>query len=142
MSIAESMPTGNPVTRPEQERSWVAKNWGLLAAVAVLIGILLLPTPAALPVAGHRMLAILAFAVIVWMTEAIDYAVAHRHQFNIRVINMSIGAGVYESYDTDLLTLAAKRAVSRNTDGVSWSRPKTKPATPSARSPATCWRIR
>ena len=76
MSIAESMPTGNPVTRPEQERSWVAKNWGLLAAVAVLIGILLLPTPAALPVAGHRMLAILAFAVIVWMTEAIDYAVS------------------------------------------------------------------
>jgi anion transporter len=70
------MPTGNPVTRPEQERSWVAKNWGLLAAVAVLIGILLLPTPAALPVAGHRMLAILAFAVIVWMTEAIDYAVS------------------------------------------------------------------
>ncbi len=29
-----------------------------------------------LPVAGHRMLAILAFAVIVWMTEAIDYAVS------------------------------------------------------------------
>ena len=36
----------------------------------------LLPTPAGLPVAGHRMLAILAFAVIVWMTEAIDYAVS------------------------------------------------------------------
>ena len=35
---------------------------------------LLLPTPAGLPVAGHRMLAILAFAVIIWMTEAIDYA--------------------------------------------------------------------
>jgi subtilisin family serine protease len=44
---------------------------------------------------------------------AIDYAVAHRHQFNIRVLNMSIGAGVYESYDTDLLTLAAKRAVEK-----------------------------
>ena len=42
---------------------------------------------------------------------AIDYAVAHRHEFNIRVINMSIGAGVYESYNTDLLTLAARRAV-------------------------------
>ncbi len=42
---------------------------------------------------------------------ALDYAVAHKSEFNIRVINMSIGAGVYESYNTDLLTLAAKRAV-------------------------------
>ena len=42
---------------------------------------------------------------------AIDYAVAHKSEFNIRILNMSIGAGVYESYNTDLLTLAAKRAV-------------------------------
>ena len=42
---------------------------------------------------------------------AIDYAVAHKSEFGIRIINMSIGAGVYESYNTDLLTLAAKRAV-------------------------------
>ena len=42
---------------------------------------------------------------------ALDWAVAHRAQYNIRVINMSLGAGVYESYHTDPLTLAAKRAV-------------------------------
>ena len=48
----------------------------MFAAVAALVVILLLPTPAGLPVAGHRMLAILAFAVIIWMTEAIDYAVS------------------------------------------------------------------
>jgi serine protease AprX len=42
---------------------------------------------------------------------AIDYAVSHRSEFNIRVLNLSIGAGVYESFNTDLLTLAAKRAV-------------------------------
>ena len=42
---------------------------------------------------------------------AIDYAVAHRSEFNIRILNMSIGSGVYESYNTDLLTLAARRAV-------------------------------
>ena len=47
-----------------------------MAAVVALIVVLLLPTPVELPVAGHRMLAILAFAVIVWMTEAIDYAVS------------------------------------------------------------------
>ncbi|HEY7501876.1 MAG TPA: S8 family peptidase [Vicinamibacterales bacterium] len=42
---------------------------------------------------------------------AIDYAIAHRMDFNIRVINLSVAAGVYESYLKDPLTLAAKRAV-------------------------------
>src|SRR6266545_1449045 len=42
---------------------------------------------------------------------ALDYAVEHRAEFNIRVINLSVAAGVYESYNTDPLTLAAKRAV-------------------------------
>jgi serine protease AprX len=42
---------------------------------------------------------------------ALDYAVEHRAQFNIRVINLSVAAGVYESYNTDPLTLAARRAV-------------------------------
>ncbi len=42
---------------------------------------------------------------------AIDYAVEHRAQFNIRIINLSVAAGVHESYEVDPLTLAAKRAV-------------------------------
>ena len=42
---------------------------------------------------------------------ALDWAVTNRVQYNIRVINMSLGAGVFESYNTDPLTLAAKRAV-------------------------------
>lgn len=54
----------------------ITSNWGLWAALAALIAIALLPTPVALPVAGQMMLAILAFAVIVWMTEAMDYAVS------------------------------------------------------------------
>ena len=58
------------------QKSWLASNWGLLAAIVALVAILLLPTPAGLPVAGHRMLAILAFAVILWMSEAVDYAVS------------------------------------------------------------------
>ena len=59
-----------------RQANWFVANWGLLAGVAALVVILLLPTPLGLPVAGHRMLAILAFAVIVWMTEAVDYAVS------------------------------------------------------------------
>ncbi|MEN3337928.1 MAG: serine protease AprX [Acidobacteriota bacterium] len=42
---------------------------------------------------------------------ALDYAVQNRARFNIRVINLSVAAGVYASYDTDPLTLAARRAV-------------------------------
>lgn len=46
---------------------------GLVAGFIVMIGVLMLPLPADLPVAGHRMLAILAFAVVVWITEAVSY---------------------------------------------------------------------
>ena len=52
------------------------KTGGIVAAVAALIAVLLLPPAAGLPPAGHIMLAILAFAVIIWMTEALDYSVS------------------------------------------------------------------
>ncbi len=42
---------------------------------------------------------------------AIGYAVLHKNALNIRVINMSIAAGVSESYYADPLTLAAVAAV-------------------------------
>jgi serine protease AprX len=42
---------------------------------------------------------------------ALDYAVAHYSELDIRIINLSVGAGVYESYDADPLTIATKRAV-------------------------------
>ncbi len=42
---------------------------------------------------------------------SIDYAIEHRAEFNIRIINLSVASGVYESFMTDPLTLAAKRAV-------------------------------
>jgi serine protease AprX len=42
---------------------------------------------------------------------ALDWAVVNKAAYNIRVINLSVGASVSESYTTDLLCLAAKRAV-------------------------------
>ena len=42
---------------------------------------------------------------------AIDYAIANKDALNIRVINLSVAAGVYESFTRDPLTLAARRAV-------------------------------
>ena len=46
---------------------------GLIVAVLAMVIVLCLPLPEALPVAGQRMLAILAFAVTVWVTEAVSY---------------------------------------------------------------------
>jgi serine protease AprX len=42
---------------------------------------------------------------------ALDYVVAHKAQFNIRVVNLSIAANVSESFNTDLLAQSTKRAV-------------------------------
>ncbi|MEX5574820.1 DASS family sodium-coupled anion symporter [Pseudomonas lijiangensis] len=58
---------------PETPTGKVKIPMGLLIGVLVMVGVLFLPMPADLPVAGHRMLAILAFAVVVWITEAVSY---------------------------------------------------------------------
>ena len=49
--------------------------------------------------------------VISDVIAAFEWAIANRAAHNIRVINLSVGARVSESYTTDPLTLAAKRAV-------------------------------
>jgi serine protease AprX len=41
---------------------------------------------------------------------ALDYVVNNRTALNIRIVNLSVAAGVYESYNVDPLTLAAQRA--------------------------------
>lgn len=48
----------------------------IIISFIVLIAILLLPTPAGLPVMAKMTLAILAFAVIMWVTEAVSYPVS------------------------------------------------------------------
>jgi len=49
--------------------------------------------------------------VISDVIAALDWAVANKAAYNLRVVNLSVGAAVTESYKTDPLTLAAKRAV-------------------------------
>jgi solute carrier family 13 (sodium-dependent dicarboxylate transporter), member 2/3/5 len=48
--------------------------WGLVVGAAALVGIIAMPQPAGLSVAGQHMLGIFAFAVVIWMTEAVEYA--------------------------------------------------------------------
>jgi serine protease AprX len=49
--------------------------------------------------------------VISDVIAAFEWAIANKNAYNIRVANVSVGAAVTESYWTDPLTLAAKRAV-------------------------------
>lgn len=49
--------------------------WIAVAFLALIV-ITLLPTPEGLPVQGQRALALLAFAVILWITEAVSYPVS------------------------------------------------------------------
>ena len=71
-----SLTPANVVARPPASSSWFRSNWGLVLAIAALVVVAALPTPAGLPIAGHRTLALLVFAVVLWMTEALDYAVS------------------------------------------------------------------
>ncbi len=49
---------------------------GLPVAILILAAILLVPTPPELSTAGHRMLGVLVFSVIIWITEAVSYPVS------------------------------------------------------------------
>ena len=61
---------------PPQKARTTAQNIGLILSFIVLGGILLLPTPETLSTGGHRMIGVLAFAIILWMTSAVSYPVS------------------------------------------------------------------
>jgi len=48
---------------------------------------------------------------------ALDWVLANHDAYNIRVVNLSVGAAIHESAWTDPLTLAAKRVVGKGPDG-------------------------
>ncbi|WP_443028928.1 DASS family sodium-coupled anion symporter [Sporosarcina sp. G11-34] len=66
------METAETIARPKRN----LKPYWITLAFIVLVVILLLPNPTDLPVMGQRALAILAFAVVLWMTEAVSYPVS------------------------------------------------------------------
>ncbi len=66
------METAETIKKPKRN----LKPYWIALAFTVMIVIMLLPTSGDLPVMGQRALAILAFAVILWMTEAVTYPVS------------------------------------------------------------------
>ena len=63
-------------TALKQAQPGFMKRFGFYIALAVLAVIVLLPTPEGLSVAGHRMIGVMVFSVIVWATTAISYPVS------------------------------------------------------------------
>jgi anion transporter len=57
-------------------RDSFSKRYGLIISVAVLLGIILMPAPEGLTVAGQRMIAMLIFSIIIWMTETVTYPIS------------------------------------------------------------------
>lgn len=60
----------------EEKKESFGHRWGLVLAILAMAAVYLFPTPADLPTQGHRLLGILVFAVIIWMTEGVSYPVS------------------------------------------------------------------
>lgn len=93
-------------TKPALEKKGTSKHWWILLAILLLVVILLLPTPTSLPVAGHRALAILAFAVVLWVTEAVAYPVSAMFILSLIAILLGLGPSLSDA-NTSMGTLAA-----------------------------------
>lgn len=52
------------------------QNIGLILGFLILLGILAIPTPETLSTGGHRMIGVLVFAIVIWMTSAVSYPVS------------------------------------------------------------------
>lgn len=71
--VAVPVKPASPAAPPASPPSKAKIPIGLIAGVIAMLVVLFMPMSDALPVAGHRMLAILVFAVVVWITEAVSY---------------------------------------------------------------------
>ena len=72
------MTKGNQITNQSKKETYNKgyKPLWIVISFIVLVMILLLPTSSSLPVMAKAALAILAFAVIMWVTEAVSYPVS------------------------------------------------------------------
>ena len=97
---------------PQKRR--IIPNPGLWLAIIAGIIITLLPLGDTLPVAGQNMIAILVFAIIVWISEAMDYT-ASAIVISALIIFMVGFAPDMNHPDTILGTTQAVRAVALGT---------------------------
>jgi solute carrier family 13 (sodium-dependent dicarboxylate transporter), member 2/3/5 len=89
----------------EKQRRNLKPLWITLAFAALII-ITILPNNGDLPVAGQRGLAILAFAVILWVTEAVSYPVSSAMIISLTAVLLGLAPSI-DDPDTMLGTTGA-----------------------------------
>jgi sodium-dependent dicarboxylate transporter 2/3/5 len=73
--FAAALPSPAPASAERASpRAALVKSAGLMVGLAALVIIIMLPQPVGLSVAGQHILGVFVFAVVVWMSEAVDYA--------------------------------------------------------------------
>lgn len=97
------------------------KRYGLLIAIAVLAAVLIMPTPAGLSVAGHRMLAVLFFAVVIWITEAVSYPVSAAVIASLMLLLLGTAPSLEQAAAKAGKTIGFGQAVSMTFSGISAS---------------------
>lgn len=102
-----------PMPRKTEKKN--SKPLWIILAFIVLITIVLLPNPEGLPVVGQRGLAILAFAVILWVTEAVSYPVSAAMIIGF----IAILLGLAPSIDDPSVMLGTKNALKMALGGFS-----------------------
>ncbi|MDP4084618.1 MAG: DASS family sodium-coupled anion symporter [Bacillota bacterium] len=85
----------------KEEKPKKTKWTAIVLSFLVLIVILVLPPFAGLPIAGQRALAVLAFAVMLWVTEAVTYPVSAA--FIIVLLTFLIGLSPTMKGGSDLI---------------------------------------
>lgn len=73
------------------------KRFGLLLAIIAMAAVYMLPTPADLPTQGHRLIGILVFAVIIWMTEGVSYPVSSFVIITLMCYTLGLALGGFSS---------------------------------------------
>ncbi|HWQ42478.1 MAG TPA: anion permease [Desulfosporosinus sp.] len=63
------------MNQADPKKGFLAKRhiWGLPLVFIVLIGLLMLPVPTGLSPQGYMLLVVLAFMLVVWVTECVSY---------------------------------------------------------------------
>ena len=102
---------------PSKDDESLFKKYGLVIALAVMAIIMLLPTPSGLSVAGQRIIGVLVFAVITWITEAVTYPVSA----TIIASLMLLSLGTAPALDKSSGVIGFAKAVSMTFSGLSSS---------------------
>lgn len=89
-----NIPPPNTLDSKESKKSKLKPLWILLSFAALIIITFLPNDGGALSIAGQRSLAILAFAVILWVTEAVSYPVSSAMIIAITAVSLGLAPSV------------------------------------------------